>query len=265
MLLEFADISSGFDADKPLVEHVNMELHEGEIACVLGPNGCGKTTLVRSALGMRKLLGGKAFLDGRDLAKIPAQQRARQFAYVAQAHNQPFPYRVAEMVMLGRMAIIAGSGKPRAADYDAVEEILGQLDLYDLRNEPYTDLSGGQVQRVMIARALAQDPKVLVLDEPTAALDYGNAAKVLQAIRSLADNGQAAIMITHAPNQAFLLRSKVLLLRPGQVPVFGEASQAITSANIAASYGHDVRVVEFLDRQKRMSRLCAPVADPAKR
>lgn len=259
MLLEFTDITCGYDPARPLVEHVNMELHDGEICCVLGPNGCGKTTLVRSALGMRKLLAGSTSLDGRNLAKIPAQQRARQFAYVAQAHQQPFPYRVAEMVMLGRMSIIGGSGKPRSADYSAVEEILEQLDLYDLRNEAYTDLSGGQCQRVMIARALAQDPKVLVLDEPTAALDYGNAAKVLQAIRRLADGGQAAIMITHAPNQAFLCRAKVLLLRRGQPPVFGEASRVITSANVASAYGHDVRVVEYIDRNKHMTRLCAPV------
>lgn len=260
MLLEFSDITCGFDPAHPLVEHVTMDLHEGEICCVLGPNGCGKTTLVRSALGMQKLLDGAAYLDGRDLSKIPAQQRARQFAYVAQAHHQPFPYRVAEMVMLGRMGIIGGSGKPRSADYAAVEEVLEQLDLYDLRNEPYTDLSGGQRQRVMIARALAQDPKVLVLDEPTAALDYGNAAKVLQAIRGLADNGQAAIMITHAPNQAFLCRAKVLLLRHRQPPLFGDAPRVVTCANIAASYGHDVRVVEYIDKNKSLTRLCAPVA-----
>lgn len=259
MLMTFSDITCGFDPEKPLVEHVNMELHDGEICCVLGPNGCGKTTLVRSALGMRKLLGGNAYLDGRDLARIPAQQRARQFAYVAQSHHTPFPYSVVEMIMLGRMSIINGSGKPRVTDYTAVEEILDQLDLYELRNDAYTDLSGGQCQRVMIARALAQDPKVLVLDEPTAALDYGNSSKVLKAIRRLADDGQAAIMITHAPNQAFLCRAKVLLLRRGQPPIFGDAPRVITSANIASSYGHDVRVVEYIDKNKHMTRLCAPV------
>ena len=259
MLMEFSDITCGFDPAHPLVEHVNMELRDGEICCVLGPNGCGKTTLVRSALGMRKLLGGNTYLDGRDLSQIPSQQRARQFAYVAQKHHTPFPYSVVDMIMLGRMSVINGSGKPRVTDYAAVEEILDQLDLYELRNDVYTDLSGGQCQRVMIARALAQDPKVLVLDEPTAALDYGNAAKVLKAIRRVADDGQAAIMITHAPNQAFLTRAKVLLLRRGQPPIFGEASRVITSANIASSYGHDVRVVEYIDKNKHMTRLCAPV------
>lgn len=261
MKFEVRDATVGWAPGQPVQRFVNMQVCSGEVCCVLGPNGCGKTTLFRSMLGLMPLLGGRASVDGTDVRRMPPKRLAATMAYVAQGHTAPFPYTVREVVLMGRVPKVATGAGASVADHAAAERAMREVGVWELRDEDYTDISGGELQLTMIARALAQEPLMLVLDEPTAALDYGNAARVIGKVRELAAAGYAVLMTTHSPNHAFMCRSNVLLLRRDAPPAFGRAVDVITERNMRAAYGVGVRVVEFVDNHGEVMRMCAPTFD----
>lgn len=257
MKLEVRDVTTGFDSDHPLQRYVNFSVRSGEVCCVLGPNGCGKTSLFKSMLGLLPLLGGSVTIDGEDVTRWSPKRLASTIAYATQNHTPPFPYRVKDVVLLGRINKL-GAGQPSDTDLAVVDEAMRDMGVFDLRDRPYTDLSGGQLQLVMIARALAQEPQMLFLDEPTAALDYGNAIRVIDKVRWLADQGYAVVMTTHSPDHAFMCRSDVVLLQEGKPMKFGPAVEVITEKNMKDAYGVDVKIVEFVNRHGEVMRMCAP-------
>ena len=257
--LEVVDLNCGYFKHTPVLTHVSFDLTEGTICCLLGPNGCGKTTLFKTILGIMPALSGRIYLDGEDITRWDASKLASVFAYVAQDHIPPFSYLVKDVVMLGRANKIGYLGKPTAEDLRIVKDAMMSMGVYDMRDRMYTDLSGGELQLVMIARALAQQPKVLVLDEPTAALDYGNTMRVINQIRKLASEGYAIIMTTHAPDHAFMCNSNAVLLSKTDPPITGTANEVVTERNLKQSYGVVVKIVEFVNSQKQSMRLCAPV------
>ncbi|MGI6032643.1 MAG: ABC transporter ATP-binding protein [Coriobacteriales bacterium] len=257
MKLEVRDVSTGYDPEHPIQRYVNFSVRSGEVCCVLGPNGCGKTTLFKSILGLMPLLAGSVTIDGENIAKWSPKRLASAVAYVTQSHTPPFPYRVKDVVLLGRINRV-GAGQPTDNDLMVVDSAMKDMGVYDLRERPYTDISGGQLQLVMIARALAQEPQMLVLDEPTAALDYGNAIRVIDKVRWLAKQGYAVIMTTHSPDHAFMCRSDVVLLQPGKPMKFGSAMEIITEENMKSAYGVDVKIVEFVNKHHEVMRMCAP-------
>lgn len=259
MRLVVRDVSIGYDDAEPVQRHVNFSVEDGDVCCVLGPNGCGKTTLVKTILGINPLIEGSITLDGADVTKFSATKLADKVAYVAQGHQQPFPFAVKDVVMLGRLSKTRSmSGKPTARDYNIVENAMAEMDISHLRERPYVDLSGGELQMVMFARALAQEPQVLILDEPTAALDYGNAVRVIEKVRDMAEGGLAVIMITHNPDHAFMTGANVALFMRNRPMVFGNAMSVITRANIQDAYGINVKLVEFMHDNKEVMRMCAP-------
>jgi ABC-type cobalamin/Fe3+-siderophores transport system ATPase subunit len=259
MRLQITDVSVGYDKNHPVQRHVEFSVNSGEICCVLGPNGCGKTTLVRTILGMNPILAGSITLDGEDVTKWSAARVAEAMAYVAQKHDQPFPYAVKDVVMLGRISKVSGiGGQPSAEDYNIVENAMEEMGIRHLRDMPYSDISGGELQMVMFARALAQEPQMLILDEPTAALDYGNAVRVISKVRKLARMGYAVVMITHNPDHAFMTGANVALFTKAQPMKFGTAEQIITRANIKDAYGIGVKLVEFTHDNNFVMRMCAP-------
>ncbi|MBQ3300789.1 MAG: ABC transporter ATP-binding protein [Eggerthellaceae bacterium] len=257
MKLEVKDVSCGYEKGRAIQRNVSFTVESGEVCCVLGPNGCGKTTLFRSVLGLMPLLSGSVLVDGENLASLSPRQRAATMAYASQSHVPPFPYRVKDVVLLGRINSL-GVAQPGEEDVLVAESAMNDMGIYDLRDVPYTEISGGQLQMVMIARALAQQPQLLVLDEPTAALDYGNAVRVIGKVRWLAEQGYAVIMTTHSPDHAFMCRSNVVLLQPGAPCKFGSAVKVITERNMKEAYGLDVRVVEFVNSNDEVVRMCAP-------
>ncbi|MBS5450055.1 MAG: ABC transporter ATP-binding protein [Coriobacteriia bacterium] len=263
MRLEVRDASCGHDKKHPTLTHVSFEVESGQVCCVLGPNGVGKSTLFQSVLGLLPLLSGQVLIDGQDVARWSPARMAGQIAYVSQSHKPPFPYQVKDVVMMGRTALMGPTGTPRLEDWNAVDNALEDLGITHLRDKAYTDISGGELQMVMIARALAQKPRMLVLDEPTAALDYGNVVRVIGKVRELAAKGYAVVMTTHSPDHAFMCNSKVLLLQRDAPQVFGDAVNVITERNMRSAYGIGVRVVEFLNPGDTVVRMCAPVfSDP---
>lgn len=258
MKLEAKDVQCGWEADSPVQRFVTFSVDAGEVCCILGPNGCGKTTLLKTMMGLIPRQAGRVSLDGKDVRKIPPKERARAMAYVSQGHNPPFAYRVRDVVMLGRTGRL-GLGQPSASDMQIAESALADMGVRHLRNAFYTDISGGELQLVMIARALTQQPQILVLDEPTAALDYGNAMRVVEKIGELAERGYAVLMTTHSPDHAFMLDSNVVLLQKENPMQFGRAQDVITERNMRDAYGVNVETKEFLTRDGGVVRMCAPV------
>lgn len=259
MRLALHDVSVGYDKDAPLQRLINFSVESGEVCCVLGPNGCGKTTLVKTILGLMPSLSGSITVDGDDVTKWGAARLSQAMAYVAQKHDAPFPFQVKDVVMLGRASKVNGmGGQPTREDYNIVENAMDAMGIYHLRDMPYSDISGGELQMVMFARALAQEPKMLILDEPTAALDYGNAVRVIEKVRELADAGYAVTMITHNPDHAFMTGANVALFTRNQPMKFGRAFDIITRENIKEAYGINVKLVEFTHDNQEVMRMCAP-------
>jgi iron complex transport system ATP-binding protein len=180
-------------------------------------------------------------------------------SYVAQTHTPPFPYQVKDVVLLGRISKIGYMAQPTPTDYRIAEDSMKDMGIYHLRNRVYTEISGGELQLAMIARALCQKPRVLVLDEPTAALDYGNVVRVIDRVRTLAAKGLAIIMTTHSPDHAFMCNSNVVLLQKGVTAKFGRAIDVITERNMQQAYGVNVKVVEFVGENGEVMRMCAPM------
>lgn len=259
MKLELRDVSCGYSDKKNVLEHVSFSVNTGEICCILGPNGVGKTTLFKTILRLMKATGGSILLDGEDIVALSPSQMAKAMAYVSQYHVPPFPYVVKDVVMLGRISSVRYFGQPSKKDYEIVEQSMEDMGIRHLRDSIYTDISGGERQLVMVARALAQEPQFLVLDEPTASLDYGNMVRVMQKIKNLRSKGYGIIMTTHSPDQAFMCESKVALLQRNSPVKFGDATDIVTRKNLFDAYKVDVRVVEFATKEGKRVRLCAPV------
>ena len=259
MRLEVQNVNCGYKSHEPLLTYLNFNVASGEICCVLGPNGVGKSTLFKTILGLLPALSGKITIDGEDVSKWPASKLGDTIAYVSQSHTPPFPYQVKDIVMLGRMSKIGPRSTPKDMDYYIVDQAIEECGIGHLRNKPYTDISGGELQLVMIAQALAQQPNILVFDEPTAALDYGNAVRVIAHIRELAKRGYMVLMTTHSPDHAFMCNSKVLLLQRDFPMKFGTALDIITEKNMKQAYGMNIKVVEFVNEKNEIVRQCAPV------
>jgi len=221
---------------------LHLALAPGEVLCVLGPNGGGKTTLFRTLLGLLPAQEGEVRLDGGALAALPRAEIARRLGYVPQGHVAPFAFTVRDAVLMGRTAHIGLFAAPGAADRAAADDAIRALAIEALAGRYVTELSGGERQLAMIARALAQGARVLVLDEPTASLDFGNQVRVLREIRRLAAEGYAVVFSSHDPSQAFLAAGRVLLLAHGGMLRQGTPDEVITAENLRAVYGVEVRV-----------------------
>ncbi len=225
-----------------VADNLNLTLALGEVLCLLGPNGAGKTTLFKTLLGLLPLLGGKVTLNGRDTASFSRREMAREIAYVPQAQALEFAYTAFDLVLMGRSAHLGPFQSPKAADADRAQAALDLLGIGDLANRPCTEMSGGQRQLVLIARALAQDARILVLDEPTASLDLANRVLVLQRVKALAASGLGIIMSTHDPDHVLDVGHKVSVLARGKQLAYGGTHEVMTSGILSDAYGLPVRI-----------------------
>lgn len=238
----------------PVGSGVDLAIASGEIVCLLGPNGCGKTTLFKTLLGLLPAQGGRVLLDGVPIRRMARADIARRVAYVPQAHDAVFPFTVHDMVLMGRTAHRRMFAVPGDADRRRAGEALAQLGIADLAARDYTRISGGQRQLVLVARALAQDASMVIMDEPTASLDFGNQAQVLERVVQLADSGLGIIISTHDPDHAFAFASRVLVLHEGAVIADGPPVDILTSERLELIYGVGVEI----ERLENGRRVCVP-------
>lgn len=227
-------------AGRKVLDGVSLGVAAGEVVALLGRNGAGKSTLLRILLGLLTPESGSVRLDDKQLNTYARRDLATRVAYVPQVHVTPFPYTVKQIVLLGRIPSNGWMRAPSREDEKLVDETLRRLGIDHLADRPYTDISGGERQLVLLSRALVQGARVLVMDEPMNGLDYGRQLQLLQHIRSLADDGFAIVMTTHHPEHALLSASRVAVLLDGQIQADGAPSEIVTPATIRALYGVDV-------------------------
>jgi iron complex transport system ATP-binding protein len=237
---------------------VSLALSGGEVMCLLGPNGGGKTTLFKTVLGLLPPVAGAVAVDGEPTAGWTRARRALAFGYVPQAAAGLFPYTVRDVVLMGRTARVGLFATPSRHDREVAGATIDALGIGHLADRPYTEVSGGERQLSLVARALAQEPCVLVMDEPTASLDFGNQVRVLAEVQSLATRGIAVILSTHDPDQAFLCADRVAVLHHGTLFRVGRPADVLTPPLLREVYGVDVTVHEVEMADGRRTRTCVP-------
>lgn len=260
-LLEANDVHFAYETDHEILKGVTLSLEVGDIVCVLGMNGCGKTTFLQALAGNNVPSSGSITVNGTDIATLGPEKLARLVSVVPQEHQAPFPFSVIDVVRMGRTPYLSTFGTLSAHDEEVVQEALHAAGIAALADRPYTNLSGGQRQLVLIARALAQQTSVVLMDEPTSHLDYRNQSIVLDLVGQLAARGDVGIlMITHSPDQALALPCKVALMEQGRVAAFGKSSEVMTTEMLSRVYGMDIRVLEARDPATGQSFLtCLPM------
>ena len=246
-----------------IVKGVSCRADSGDVLCLVGPNGCGKTTLFRLLLGILPITGGSIRLDGRDVRSFSPRELAGRIAYIPQYHTPIYSYTVLDVVVMGRAARFSAFETPKAADREAAFAALEKLNAAHLANRKYTSLSGGQRQLILIARAICQSAGVFVLDEPAANLDYANHQLLMEVVADLARKGYCVVMSTHSPEHPASIGTKVLLMREGRVAAFGPPEEVITPEHLQAVYDIGIDVVTVRDRYGAKRTICLPVKDPA--
>ncbi|MEA1959887.1 MAG: ABC transporter ATP-binding protein [Bacillota bacterium] len=257
MSLKVENLSFAYEK-KAVFENISLEVNSGEIVCVLGPNGTGKTTLFKNILGLYKPHSGQVFVDSREISGCTRRERAQIMAYVPQNHVPPFPYLVMDVILMGRTAHINHYALPSEVDRQIAREAMREMNISHLEKKYYTELSGGERQLVLIARALAQKPRILIMDEPTSSLDYGNQVRLLDHIKILAEQGLAIMMSLHYPDHALYCAGKVIMMKDGKILCQGNAKQVVTEDYLQELYGIDVEIVETRAKNGHNRLICVP-------
>jgi len=242
MILEGHDLTIGYP-DRVVGTGLDVKLSKGEVLALLGPNGGGKTTLLKTLLGLLAPKAGEVRLDGAALSARSIRERASLIAYVPQTHVATFAFSVETVVLMGRAAHGNLFSRPTAKDRDVTAAALERFGILKLAQRPYTMISGGERQLVLLARALAQEPHFIVLDEPTASLDFGNQGKVMREIRALAASGHGVLFTTHDPNHALRAADRAYLLRNGERLAEGSVEQVLTRERLEELYNAPVQRV----------------------
>lgn len=243
------------------LDGVTMAVPDGQLYAVLGPNGSGKSTLMKALMGVVPVEGGHVMLDDRPLSEWGRRDLAREVGVVPQAETFAFPLTVRELVAMGRYPHLGALGLESASDRRAVARALEQCDAVELEGRDVTTLSGGELQRVRIARALAQEPRALVLDEPTASLDVRHEMAILELLRSWADEGMTVVVVTHGLELAARFADRMLLLSRGAVAAEGPPGEVLTEETLAAVYRWPIAVApDPLTGAQRVTPLRSPPA-----
>ncbi len=229
-------------ADRPALDAVSLEVPDGCLFSVLGPNGSGKSSLVRALLGVVPLAAGSARLGDRDVRDWKRTDLARSVGVVSQSESIAFPLTVSELVGMGRYPHVGPLSVETDGDRAAVRAALEACDMAPLAQRDVTTLSGGEFQRARIARALAQEPSALVLDEPTSSLDIRHQMAILELLRRSADNGMTVLLVTHSLDLAAQFSDRMLLLSGGRVAADGRPDDVVREDVLSEVYGWPLAV-----------------------
>ena len=243
MCIKTTDLAIGY-GKKTVASGINIDLAPGSVMAVLGANGSGKTTLIRTLCGLIQPISGKVDVEGCDICMLERKRIGRLIAYVPQNHNCTFTFSVRDIAVMGRNPFLKGYCEPAKYDYDIVDEILSSLKIEHLAGRKFTHLSGGEKKLVLIARALVQQPKVLIMDEPTSDLDIKNTVTVLERITKLKKDNMSIIINTHSPKEAKVYADKILMIKNGGVYRSGEVEILNDTEALNGLYSLDTDMLE---------------------
>lgn len=264
-IIEVKDAAFAYK-EKNIFSDISFSLNPGEMLCLIGPNGCGKTTLLDCILGIKKLKNGEVILNGQSIEAMKPYQVARQISYVPQSHEMTFPYRVLEIVLMGRAAYTSMFSSPKQRDIEIAESALDMVGMLGFKDRIYTQLSGGEAQMVMIARALAQQTPYIILDEPTSHLDFKHEHTVLENIVDLMrEKKLGIIMATHFPNHAFYfensgIKTSVAMFHNRRLKEIGSPSQVLSKQNMYKVFNIETKLLSYEDDTYQKSSYIVPLS-----
>ncbi len=253
-ILEVNNISFSYD-NELIFEDISFSINKGDVLCILGPNGTGKTTLIKCLNGLQDINSGEILINGKNIKKLSFSQISKHVGYIPQSHVPSFPFSVFDVVLMGRSPYLKLTESPREEDEKIAEKSLKTLGIYNLKDKEYTNLSGGERQLVFLARVLTQQPDILILDEPTSHLDFGNQIKLLEIVDKLAESGLSVIMSSHFPDHAFLSSTKVAIMKDKKFIDFGAPDEVVTEENLKKAYSIEVKLIELNENRK----VCVPM------
>ncbi len=253
-LVDVQDISFSYSSDKAhsIFRDVSFVIRQGEIFCILGPNGTGKTTLLKCVANVIQGWHGTIYLGGQNITVMKTSEVAKGIGYVPQNQAPSFPFQVRDIVVMGRAPHLNVFSSPSKEDREIACAAMDMVGILPLAERPCTMLSGGEWQLTLIARALAQEPQVMILDEPASHLDLGNQMRILKVVKSLAESGIGIVMATHFPDHAFIVATEAAIMNHGIIAHRGPPEEVITDSNMRETYGVDVKVIqvgEGIDRK----------------
>lgn len=253
-IFDVRNISFSYD-DETIFSDISFSISKGDVLCILGPNGTGKTTLIKCLNGLHDIDSGEILINGENMKRLSFKQISKHIGYIPQSHVPSFPFKVFDVVLMGRAPYINLTEFPKDEDKKIALDALKTLGIEDLKDKEYTNLSGGERQLVFLARVLCQKPDILILDEPTSHLDFGNQIRLLEIIDNLAKSGLSIIMSSHFPDHAFLSSTKVAIMKNKHFIDFGAPDDVVTEDNLKKAYSIDVKLIELDNRRK----VCVPM------
>lgn len=237
-------------SDRQILKDVSLTLNEGDVLAVLGPNGAGKTTMLNCLAGLLKPNSGDILLEGKSMKSLKPHEVAKVIGYVPQIHTPAFSYKVLDFVIMGRAPKVSLLGRPSQDDVDYCYSILEDMGIDHLAGKSYIEISGGERQQVLIARAIAQEPKAILFDEPTAHLDFGNQHKVLYMIKKMSEKGFAVIITTHNPDHALLLGDRTAIVSRDGHLISGKTEDIVTEENLRDIYRTDIKMIRIPEMER---------------
>jgi iron complex transport system ATP-binding protein len=254
--IELRDACYSYDGKTDIFTNLNCTFSTDDIFCILGPNGTGKSTLLDAIMNLHPLTSGSVILDGKKVGEYTAAEFARKVSYIPQTYHLAFPFQVLDLILMGRTPHLNSMNRPSEKDYDKVMEAVHELGLEPYLDRSCTQLSGGQLQMVMLARAIAQEAEFIVLDEPTSHLDYGKQMETLRLLHKMHERGAGVLFTTHSPDHAFLVCNKVAIMNKGTFECVGDPNEVVTEERLTAIYGIPMQIISYGEDGR--GKVCAP-------
>ena len=258
MRIKLEDVSIGYEKTV-ILENINLLFESGQFYCILGANGVGKTTLFKSILGVIPSRSGEILINNKPISSIPSRDLSEFLAYVPQAKDNAYDMNVLEVVVMGRARFIKKFSQPSADDYAMANRVLEHLRIEKLTYKKYSELSGGEQQIVLIARALVQDAKFIIMDEPASNLDFENQKKVLECLKQLSERGLGVILSSHSPDHAIFCDTKVVMIDKKKHIHIGSIEETLTTQNLREVYGVDIQMINGVTTDGKTLRSCCLV------
>lgn len=256
-MLKIENLTCGYERES-ILEDVNFTIKPGEIVSILGPNGSGKSTLIKSILGLLEPIKGDIYIEGENIKKWDWKERASKIGYIPQYFNSTFQYRAIDIVLMGRTSHLGLMAYPRKKDYKIAENAMEILNINHLKEKIYSKLSGGERQLVKIAQSIAQESKLIIMDEPTSNLDFNNQVMLLKHLKKLSLEGIGIILVTHCPEHALSHSHKVLLVKNRQVFEIDNPKNNLKEGDLKELYDIELEIVEFSKNNENI-KMCIPI------